>query len=1002
MPNNGNGRVARVAAAAGLGLTLALGAAPVAALATEGATVAGDAVTGADSAQEQAFEIKDEKDFETALEEHSENAVWNLSADIQLGKMLNLSGLKNVTINGNGHTITAGTGFAWNEGNQNACHLVQVLSSTGVTLENVDLVATSANKHVLNVYGESSVTLSNVTLDHSAARKGAPLVVNASSVTADGPLTLVTGENSWYAANVDSRYGEASFSVDPSASADLAMVGPMASGGVVAENTSSKGDSVNNNKATVNLGDGTTVTATDANQKPAKLVVAKTEDASFSTIQEAVDAAELKGGSQTVTVLRSVPIERAISVDGDITVTAAEGVTLRALSNAQGSFVLSGGAKLDGLKVMVDDVSAETNIVQMNTGTSVANCEFVGSFDVSADDSQTVRAIVGVSGATGLSITGNTFTNLRQPGYINNCTGTISDNTVTGTRGWVVCGNSNMEITGEKFSGNAVDIAIIPNSPDATNNYAKKAAQLSSANSGAYVQDQLAAVEAEDGAIVVGRQADSATYTLQAALDGAAEGDTVRLLSDVTVDGAVSVPAGVTLDGNRCSLTLSANLERGAFVTAGKDANNVTIKNITVNTNGYAKHGVQFYCNEGGELQGVTVNGGSSTAVQVNGATGVTITGCDLNPAKSAYANIEYGMGSGVTTIPSVTVDDVSFADGVTQLWADKNTVSAIKGALGNGASEQDAVDKIAQSVTNKGESDLTVSVGTSDGGSQQVVVEGDPAPVVPPAQSGEKVTVSETDGGTVKVSPERAKKGETVTVTATPDEGQEVRSVSVVDADGKSVEVRAGEKDGEYVFTMPDGAVTVTVAFGCDGGELCPTHGFNDVDQSAWYHDAVDWAVENGVLNGYGEGGRVPRAPWADVTRAEMAQMLWNRAGRRGRGRPVRGSPTSRPTAGTPRRSSGASPRASSPATADTFGTERTISREGGRDGPLAPLRQPRGRRRPLRLRRRLQRVRLRGRRRRVGRLDRRPHRQGRRGSRPAGGLHRGEVAAMMMRMAE
>ena len=238
MPNNGNGRVARVAAAAGLGLTLALGAAPVAALATEGATVAGDAVTGADSAQEHAFEINDENDFETALAERRENAVWSLSADIQLSKMLDLSGLKNVTINGNGHTITAGSGFAWNEGNQNACHLVQVLSSTGVTLENVDLVATSANKHVLNVYGGSSVTLSNVTLDHSAARKGAPLVVNASNVTADGPLTLVTGTSSWYAANVDSRYGAASFSVDPSASADLAMVGPKASGGIVAEKKS--------------------------------------------------------------------------------------------------------------------------------------------------------------------------------------------------------------------------------------------------------------------------------------------------------------------------------------------------------------------------------------------------------------------------------------------------------------------------------------------------------------------------------------------------------------------------------------------------------------------------------------------------------------------------------------------------------------------------------------------------------------------------------------------
>ena len=152
--------------------------------------------------------------------------------------------------------------------------------------------------------------------------------------------------------------------------------------------------------------------------------------------------------------------------------------------------------------------------------------------------------------------------------------------------------------------------------------------------------------------------------------------------------------------------------------------------------------------------------------------------------------------------------------------------------------------------------------------------------PYVPPVVTGDRINVAETDGGKVSVTPTRADEGDEVTIAATPDEGQEVREVTVTDEGGKSVEVRAGEKDGEYVFTMPDGAVTVTVTFGCDGGELCPTHGFNDVDQDAWYHDAVDWAVENGVLNGYGEGGE-SLGPVADVTRAEMAQMLWNRAGR-------------------------------------------------------------------------------------------------------------------------
>ena len=150
--------------------------------------------------------------------------------------------------------------------------------------------------------------------------------------------------------------------------------------------------------------------------------------------------------------------------------------------------------------------------------------------------------------------------------------------------------------------------------------------------------------------------------------------------------------------------------------------------------------------------------------------------------------------------------------------------------------------------------------------------------PYVPPVVTGDAVMVEQSDGGTVKVSPTRADEGDEVTVTVTPDEGQEVREVTVTDEDGESVTVEAGEKDGEFVFTMPDGAVTVTVTFGCDGGELCPTHSFTDVDQDAWYHDAVDWAVEGGLMSGYGHVAAFGVSD--DLSRAQLAKVLWNAAG--------------------------------------------------------------------------------------------------------------------------
>lgn len=146
--------------------------------------------------------------------------------------------------------------------------------------------------------------------------------------------------------------------------------------------------------------------------------------------------------------------------------------------------------------------------------------------------------------------------------------------------------------------------------------------------------------------------------------------------------------------------------------------------------------------------------------------------------------------------------------------------------------------------------------------------------PYVPPAEPTYGSTVAEAEGGTVEVSPERARAGAEVTIAPSPDEGREVRGVAVADSDGNPVEVTENA-DGTYSFEMPEGGATVTVTFGCDGGTLCPSHGFSDVDQGQWCHDAIDWAVEQGVLNGIGGTDRME--PNSEITRAQMAQVLFN-----------------------------------------------------------------------------------------------------------------------------
>ncbi len=135
---------------------------------------------------------------------------------------------------------------------------------------------------------------------------------------------------------------------------------------------------------------------------------------------------------------------------------------------------------------------------------------------------------------------------------------------------------------------------------------------------------------------------------------------------------------------------------------------------------------------------------------------------------------------------------------------------------------------------------------------------------------------MDEPENGAVTTSPSRPEEGDAVTITPKPDEGFEVDEILVKDEDGNPVEVTQNP-DGTYTFTQPDGKVTITVTFRCDGGELCPGHHLTDVSKDAWYHAAVDYAVEHGIMEGVSE---TEFSPNTEVTRAQAVQILYNLEG--------------------------------------------------------------------------------------------------------------------------
>ena len=234
------------------------------------------------------------------------------------------------------------------------------------------------------------------------------------------------------------------------------------------------------------------------------------------------------------------------------------------------------------------------------------------------------------------------------------------------------------------------------------------------------------------GVATVGKE----TYkTLQEALEAAANSDTdkvVTLTKDITT-GAVKVPAGVTLEGNGKSLTLNTKLENGAFITA-ENTDNVTIQNLTVNTNGNAKHGIQFYRSKGGKLYNVTINGGYFTSVIVNGSE-VTITDCTFNPDDKAYANVEYAMDGGVTDVPSITISGTKGADtNLPLIYMDKDTIDRIKENSNGKLNENSALEDVLNYLKEQGNlngSDVENLV--TEGGTIVVPIPEDLKPVVPP-----------------------------------------------------------------------------------------------------------------------------------------------------------------------------------------------------------------------------------------------------------------------------
>jgi len=122
-------------------------------------------------------------------------------------------------------------------------------------------------------------------------------------------------------------------------------------------------------------------------------------------------------------------------------------------------------------------------------------------------------------------------------------------------------------------------------------------------------------------------------------------------------------------------------------------------------------------------------------------------------------------------------------------------------------------------------------------------------------------VTLEKSEHGKVTSNRVNAACGTTVTLTVTPDSGYVLDTLTVTDSRGNALKLTA-KGDGKYTFTMPSRAITVTVRFIKAGTEPVPISSFTDLDNTAWYYGAVNYVLQNGLMSGYGGGLFGPNDP--------------------------------------------------------------------------------------------------------------------------------------------
>ncbi len=396
-------------------------------------------------------------------------------------------------------------------------------------------------------------------------------------------------------------------------------------------------------------------------------------------------------------------------------------------------------------------------------------------------------------------------------------------------------------------------------------------------------------IDADDITVVVG--AGEVTFNFQA------EGDI-----SISVDG--TVPAGTTVDLRAKRMTVGHNA--GTFkltLNAAATSNyNAATKQITVVISEKSNANVSFndahtsktYGDAAFNLNATAANTGNNGAwtwtssntdvLTVNNTGKVTVVGAGKATITAKYES-DTTIGSATVEITvekaaqSIAGSHITVEVGET---VDLSNVFSAQGTLSYSISNGATISgNILTAGNTPGTYDLTVSAAetanykaATKGFTVTVKEEEADDPIIPPIVTKYTLTF-DTNGGSALASV-------TKIAGSVIDLSDFVTTKSGYEFAGWYADKALTEKVTSVKLTknMTVYAKWTEISVGddpCDGGANCPTNYFTDVDQSQWYHEGIDFVVENDMMKGVGNNKFDPHGV---TSRAMIVTILYRLEG--------------------------------------------------------------------------------------------------------------------------